>query len=304
MPKYSVFNLASASVLVPGDIHVTASTRWRNAATTLADDGLHPGLLLGREIALGVHPSRRRRSWPTGSPRARVARASSAAAARSLRRHAAPGPARRTHAAARRHSVDGVKAQIVLPRLPAAATRPAPPRPSPRWAARRRTLPACANPAAAKKADQSMPGASRAKSARVHRLSALWSLADASRVAWLCAMAVSSAITASARCVRAVEAGERQQAADVLLVSRSQRLHARLGAEVVLAVRQAEPALQQEGDVGLLAVDARLHRQAQQVRRVGRRPSSADRRRRAARCPAAGSAPPCPERDRCCPAAA
>ncbi len=67
--------------------------------------------------------------------------------------------------------------------------------------------------------------------------------------------------------VRTVEAGQCQQAADVLLVTGSERLHARLGADVVLAVRQAEPALQQKGDVGLLAVDARFHRQAKQVGR-------------------------------------
>ncbi len=35
MPKYSVFNLASACVLVPGDIQVADSTRRRNAAMTL-----------------------------------------------------------------------------------------------------------------------------------------------------------------------------------------------------------------------------------------------------------------------------
>ena len=108
-----------------------------------------------------------------------------------------------------------------------------------------------------------MPGAWRAKSPRVHRLSALWSLADASRVAWACASAVSSAITAWARCSARSKPASAQQAADVLLVSGSERLHARLGADVVLAVRQAQPALQQEGDVGLLAVDARFHRQAQ-----------------------------------------
>ena len=67
--------------------------------------------------------------------------------------------------------------------------------------------------------------------------------------------------------VRTVEAGQCQQAADVLLVTGSERLHARLGADVVLAVRQAEPALQQKGDVGLLAVDARFHRQTQQMGR-------------------------------------
>ena len=41
-----------------------------------------------------------------------------------------------------------------------------------------------------------------------------------------------------------------------------------VGADIVLAVRQAQPSLQQEGDVGLLAVEPGLHREAQQAGRV------------------------------------
>ena len=113
-----------------------------------------------------------------------------------------------------------------------------------------------------------MPGARRAKSARVHRLSALWSLADASRVAWRLRERRLQRQDRFGPLLRMVEAGQCQQAADVLLVPRSERLHARLGADVVLAVRQAEPALQQEGDVGLLAVDAGFHRKPKHVGRA------------------------------------
>ena len=35
MPTYNVFNLASATLCVAGDIHVAASTRLMNAAVTL-----------------------------------------------------------------------------------------------------------------------------------------------------------------------------------------------------------------------------------------------------------------------------
>ena len=66
--------------------------------------------------------------------------------------------------------------------------------------------------------------------------------------------------------IRTVEAGQAKHAADVGYVPGPQRLHRRLGADVVLAVGQAETALQDESDVGLLAVDTLFHRHAQQVR--------------------------------------
>ena len=113
-----------------------------------------------------------------------------------------------------------------------------------------------------------MPGASRAKSARVQTLSALWSLADASRVAWLCAMRRLQRHhrlgPLRPRRSRPASASSRPMYSWYCVLSACMR---GLGADVVLAVRQAEPALHQERDVGLLAVDARLHRQAQQVGR-------------------------------------
>ena len=117
-----------------------------------------------------------------------------------------------------------------------------------------------ARPAAAKNADQSMPGAWRAKSARVQRLSALRSSADASGVAWLSAMAVSSAHRRR-RVARAIESGELQQWRDVALVFGAPAAVGR-GIEVLLASGQAEATLQQEDDIGRFAVAAGFHRQA------------------------------------------
>ena len=199
MPTYSVFNLASACVLVAGDIHVAASTRRRNAARTLSEMRFHPRLLLGREIALGVHPPQRvAHGRLRRRERALGARGSAALAGHGAR--ASPAPARRRRAAARRHTRRRHGSAGSPSTSPAAATRPAPPTPVTAVGCQATNVSCRANPAAAKKPDQSMPGARRAKSARVHRLSALWSLADASRVAWACASAVSSASTASARC--------------------------------------------------------------------------------------------------------
>jgi hypothetical protein len=84
-----------------------------------------------------------------------------------------------------REIVDRVEDEVVLPGLEAGCQAT--------------SSPCRDSPAASKKAVQSIPGARRAKSERVHTLSALRSFADASRVAWLSAIAVSSAKTALPR---------------------------------------------------------------------------------------------------------
>ena len=68
--------------------------------------------------------------------------------------------------------------------------------------------------------------------------------------------------------VGVIESGECQQTADMSLVPGAQRLQARLGAEVVVAVGETESALQQERVVGPLAVDAGLDRQPDESRRL------------------------------------
>ncbi len=73
--------------------------------------------------------------------------------------------------------------------------------------------------------------------------------------------------------------------------SAAQRLHARLAAQIGLAVGQAEPALQQEGDVVRLAVVAHLHREAEQVRGVVDAPVERVDVGAQACCPATGPAP-------------
>ena len=270
---------------------------------TLSDDCFHAGLLLGREIAFGVHP-------PQGVAHGRLGRLERALGARArlpLAGHgarASPAPARRRHAAARRRNRRRHESAGSPSTSPAVATRPAPPARSRRWAARRRTLPAWPTPPRRRRRTSPCPapGARSRRASTGCRRCGRWPMPRA----WpgLRASAVSSASTASARWSARSKPASRQQAADVLLVPGSERLHARLGADVVLAVRQAQPALQQKGDVGLLAVDARLHRQAQQAGRSVDAPVAAGRRRRGARGPAAGSAPPCPQRDRCYRAAA
>ncbi len=66
--------------------------------------------------------------------------------------------------------------------------------------------------------------------------------------------------------LRMIEAGQREHPADVLLVSRAERLHGGIAAHVRLTVWQAESSLQQEGDVALLAVERWLDRQSEQSR--------------------------------------
>ena len=66
-------------------------------------------------------------------------------------------------------------------------------------------------------------------------------------------MAVSSAITAAARWSAPAKSGQCQECTDVLLVLASQRLHEGIAADVILAVRQPEPALHQEGDVAVFS---------------------------------------------------
>src|SRR5512133_527642 len=65
-----------------------------------------------------------------------------------------------------------------------------------------------------------------------------------------------------------IESGERQEAADVVSVCRAQRPVAWLGAQVLVAVRETEPALKQKRHVHLLAVNAWLDRQAQEAGRL------------------------------------
>lgn len=67
--------------------------------------------------------------------------------------------------------------------------------------------------------------------------------------------------------LRTLDAREAHHTDDIRAIPRAQRLRGWIGAEVILAIRQSESALHQEGNVGLLAVDALFHGQAQQARR-------------------------------------
>ena len=214
MPTYSVLSLASASALRrrrhPGRRLDPLDERRGD----FVDDRLHPRLLLGREIPLGVHPSdgvahRRLRRLERALGRELAADRYRGACSASACSAKARGS---TSAYSSR-----METQIVLPRLerlrcdqrrhtrsPAAATR--------------RTSPARPAPPRRRTRTSPCPAPDAAKSARVHTLSALWSLADASLVAWLCAIAVSSVITARGPLFGPVEAGERQEPADVLSV--------------------------------------------------------------------------------------
>ena len=92
----------------------------RNAAATFATMPLHPRLLRGREVALGVQLSRSRRPSPTAWPRARAA-----SRVRSIPVHRRRRP-RRTRAAARRRTRRSCGSAGSPSRSRAAATRPAP----------------------------------------------------------------------------------------------------------------------------------------------------------------------------------
>src|SRR5689334_9748559 len=61
------------------------------------------------------------------------------------------------------------------------------------------------------------------------------------------------------------DTGERQQLADVRGVIRAERGETRVGAEILFAIGKAQAALEEEGNVRLLSVNARLDGQAEET---------------------------------------
>ena len=228
--------------------------------------GFQTGLLLGREIALSIH-------LPQGVAHGCLGRIERALSARALLRLAGRCGAMerqgRLGECARQHvgrSVDNMKAQVVLPRLERLRRDQC-----------RQTLECARLPGY----ERLLPGqACRGEEGGpVHARRPAREVGTGPQAVGVVVVGRRFARGLSLRhggfqshdrsgpLVRTVESGQCHEAADVLLVSGSERLHLRLGTDIVLAVGQAEPALQQEGDVGFLPMDAGLHGQTQQMGR-------------------------------------
>ena len=264
MPTVTVSTLRRASASVAGAIQSRPLQAAVEGLDDVADHRVDVGLGRGAGNGARHRSGRPRRSARCWSPGWRGARAGAAAAGRrgcGRRRRSAD---RHRPAAARRRSGwrCGRRASPSRPRAARCATRAEMPRTG--SACQATIRPAPPSRAASKKASQSMPGARVANSARRQVCTRCGSCA-ATASAWARAILVSRSKMRCGAGLGVGHAHQRQHLADIGAVAVADPGHRRRVGEIIIAVRQAEAALQQIGHVAVRLLQPLGDEHAEQI---------------------------------------